>query len=201
MTPWMWIVLIVVVLAVVVLAGRAGSRRRSSSLQRRFGPEYDQVVAASGGTRAAEAQLRERAHKRAQLDIVPLSEAERLRCAEQWRAVQERFVDQPGEAVSSAEMLLSRVMERRGYPVTDFGEQAELISVDHPQLVQDYRIAHGIHERHLNHQASTEDLREALLRYRSLFDELLRSELDQDTQGGSSRTTSRQVAGLREGER
>jgi hypothetical protein len=186
MTPWMWVVLIVVVLAVIALAGTAASRRRTTSLQRRFGPEYDQTVAASDDRRAAEAELQERARKRAQLRIVPLSEPERLRYAEQWRAVQERFVDQPSEAVISAERLLNGVMELRGYPVEDFEEQASLVSVDHPGMVQDYRTAHGIYQRNLSREATTEELREALLRYRSLFDDLLRPgpEPDLRTDGG-----------------
>jgi hypothetical protein len=89
--------------------------------------------------------------------------------------VQERFVDQPSEALVDAHLLVHRVMEARGYPMRDFEAQADLVSVDHPNVVENYRFAHGVHQRAREQQASTEDLREALLRYRSLFSELLDS--------------------------
>ena len=94
----------------------------------------------------------------------------------EWRDLQERFVDQPAQATGAADTLITRVMEARGYPMKDFDAQAELISVDHPDTVENYRFAHAVQQRAETQQASTEDLREALLRYRSLFDELLRPE-------------------------
>jgi hypothetical protein len=152
----------------------AARRRRTMALRERFGPEYDRTVGAREGQRAAEADLRGRERERARLDIKPLSEAARVRYTEEWQVIQQSFVDQPEEATTAGYDLVNRVMEERGYPMRDFDARADLVSVDHPDVVENYRVAHGIHERAQQHQASTEDLREALLRYRSLFEELLR---------------------------
>jgi len=173
MSPWTWALLVVVMVLVAALV-YLYTRRRTQTLRQQFGPEYDHVVEQTEGRRAAEAALQDRARRRSELHLVPLSEPERLRYTDQWRSVQERFVDRPDEAVDEAERLLTEVMEQRGYPVADFDEQAELLSVDHAQLVQDYRIAHDIRDRQQAHMATTEDQREALLRYRSMFGELLR---------------------------
>jgi hypothetical protein len=145
-------------------------------LRDRFGPEYDRVVENRDDRRAAEADLRGREKLRAQFDIKPLPEATRVRFADEWRDVQENFVEQPAQAATDADVLITRVMEARGYPMNDFDAQAELISVDHPDTVENYRFAHAVRQRAQTQQVSTEDLREALLRYRSLFDELLRPE-------------------------
>ena len=145
-------------------------------LRGHFGPEYDRAVENSEDQRAAEANLRAREKQRAQFDLQPLPEATRLGFASEWRDLQERFVDQPAQATGAADALITRVMEARGYPMKDFDAQAELVSVDHPDTVENYRFAHAVQQRAEMHQASTEDLREALLRYRSLFDELLRPE-------------------------
>ena len=145
-------------------------------LQDRFGPEYDRTVESRDGRRAAEADLRAREKQRAQFDVKPLPEATRLRFADEWRDVQERFVDQPTQATTAADTLITRVMEARGYPMKDFDAQAELVSVDYPDTVENYRFAHAVRQRSQTQQVGTEDLREALLRYRSLFDELLRPE-------------------------
>src|SRR5664280_3441412 len=153
------------------------SGQRTASLQKRYGPEYDRTVESATGRRAAEAQLEDRSERRDGLEIRPLPEAVRLLYADEWRGVQERFVDQPSEALSAGESLLTRVMQERGYPVSDFDEQADLVSVDHPDVLENYRVAHDLQQRNKVHQVSTEDLREALLRYRSLFDLLLRSEV------------------------
>src|SRR5664280_3356782 len=160
------------------------SGQRTASLQKRYGPEYDRTVESASGRRAAESQLQDRTQRRDQLDIRPLPEAVRLRYADEWRGVQERFVDQPSDALSAGESLLTRVMQERGYPVSDFDEQADLVSVDHPDVVENYRVAEGILQRNKAHQASTEELREALLRYRSLFDVLLRSDEPSAVLGG-----------------
>jgi hypothetical protein len=145
-------------------------------LRNRFGPEYDRAVESSGDQRAAEADLLARERQRAQFDIKPLPEATRLSFANEWRDLQERFVDEPAQATAEADILITRVMEARGYPMKDFDAQVELISVDHPVTVDNYRFAHAVQLRAQTQQASTEDLREALLRYRSLFDEMLRPE-------------------------
>jgi hypothetical protein len=176
MASWVWILIVVAVLVVVAVIAVAARQRRTAALRQRFGPEYDRAVQAREGRRPAEAELRDREKQRARLDIRPLPEELRARFAEEWREVQERFVDQPAEAVVAADRLVHSVMEKRGYPMGDFEAQADLVSVDHPAVVENYRFAHGICERARQQQASTEDLREALLRYRSLFDELLQPE-------------------------
>jgi hypothetical protein len=157
----------------------AARQRRTTALRQRFGPEYDRAVEAREDRRAAEADLRDRERQRARLDIKPLPEGMRMRFAQEWQGLQERFVDQPSDAVVAADRLVYSVMETRGYPMGDFDVQADLVSVDHPEVVENYRFAHGIRERVQARRASTEDLREALLRYRSLFDELLRADDDQ----------------------
>src|SRR5215471_1824886 len=147
MATWLWIVIVIVVVLIALAAAMAARRRRTMALR-----------------------------ERARLDIKPLSEAARVRYTEEWRAIQQNFVDQPEEATTAGYDLVNRVMAERGYPMRDFDARADLVSVDHPDVVENYRAAHGIHERARQHQASTEDLREALLRYRSLFEELLRAD-------------------------
>jgi hypothetical protein len=176
MATWVWVVIAVAVVVVVALIAVGARRRRTAMLRDHFGPEYDRAVENSEDRRAAEADLRAREKQRAQFDVKPLPEATRLSFASEWRDLQERFVDQPAQATGAADTLITRVMEARGYPMKDFDAQAELVSVDHPDTVENYRFAHAVQQRAQTQQASTEDLREALLRYRSLFDELLRPE-------------------------
>jgi len=176
MATWVWVVIAIAVVAVIALGAVGASKRRTVMLRDRFGPEYDRAVESRDGRRAAEADLRAREKLQAQFDIKPLPEATRLRFADEWRDVQERFVEQPAQAATAADTLITRVMEARGYPMNDFDAQAELVSVDHPDTVENYRFAHAVRQRSQTQQVSTEDLREALLRYRSLFDELLRPE-------------------------
>ncbi|MCL2586475.1 MAG: hypothetical protein FWE35_28940 [Streptosporangiales bacterium] len=179
MATWIWIVIIVVVVVAIVLIALAARQRRTAALRQRFGPEYDRAVETREGRRAAETDLREREKQRARLDIRPLPEGMRTRFAAEWRDVQERFADEPSGAVMAADRLVYRVMEARGYPMADFDAQADLVSVDHPDVVENYRFAHAVQEQAQAQRASTEDLREALLRHRSLFDELLRADDDQ----------------------
>ena len=174
MATLIWVIIAIVVLAAIALVAVGVRKRRTAMLRDRFGPEYDRVVENRNDQRAAEADLRAREKQRAQFDIKPLPEADRLRFAGEWRDVQELFVEQPAQAATAADTLITRVMETRGYPMQDFDAQAELVSVDHPDTVENYRFAHAVRERSQTQQVSTEDLREALLRYRSLFDELLR---------------------------
>jgi hypothetical protein len=178
MATLIWVVIAIVVVVAVALVAVAARKRRSAALRDRFGPEYDRVVESSGDQRAAEAELRDRERQRAQFDVEPLPEAARLRFAGEWRELQERFVDEPAPAAAAADALVTQVMEARGYPVRDFDAQADLVSVDHPGTVEDYRFAHAVQLRSQTQEAGTEDLREAMLRYRSLFDELLRPEGD-----------------------
>jgi hypothetical protein len=181
MATWVWVVIAIAVVVVVVLVAAGARNRRTAVLRDRFGPEYDRAIENSEDRRAAEADLRARERQRAQFDVKPLPEATRLSFAGEWRDLQERFVDEPAQATGAADALITRVMEARGYPMKDFDAQVELVSVDHPDTVENYRFAHAVQQRAQTQQASTEDLREALLRYRSLFDELLRPEdLEED---------------------
>jgi heme exporter protein D len=197
MASWVWILIAIAVVVVIALIAMAVRQRRATALRERFGPEYDRAVEAREDRRAAEAELRDREKQRARLDIKPLPEGTRARFAQEWQDVQERFVDQPQEAVVTADRLLYSVMDARGYPVGDFDAQADLVSVDHPEVVEDYRFAHGICERAATEQVSTEDLREALLRYRSLFSELLRADGDQEGVTARRRTDESEVANER----
>jgi transposase InsO family protein len=174
MATWASILIVIAVVIVVALVALMAIRqRRTTTLRRRFGPEYERTVQERDGRRAGEADLLDRQKQRDRLEIKPLAEPARVRFAAEWREVQERFVDEPSSAVVTADGLVYRVMEARGYPVDDFEGQANLISVDHPALVDNYRAAHDVCERARSQQASTEDLRRALLHYRSLFDDLL----------------------------
>ena len=176
MAVWAWVIIIIAVLAVAVLAVLAIQRARTAALRRRFGAEYDRTVAAHEAPREAEAELRGRERQRRKLDIKPLSEESRTRYAGEWRGLQERFIDQPVATADAADALIGRVMQERGYPAGDFAARADLLSVDYPRAVEDYRLAHDVHQRAHAQQASTEDLREALVKYRSLLFELLRTD-------------------------
>jgi hypothetical protein len=165
------------IIAVIVLAGIVAwlflDRRKSARLQSRFGPEYDRTLHEHGSRRLAERELERREHRVEKLHVHPLSMAERDRYVAAWRIDQARFVDDPAGAVTEADRLVQEVMKARGYPVADFDQRVEDISVDHPHLVQNYRAARDIAARHNRGEASTEDLRRALVFYRGLFDELL----------------------------
>lgn len=165
--------LIVVVIAVAAVAAFVLWRGRSARrLQSRFGAEYARVVQESGSRSVAEERLRRREARVRSYSIHPLSPDERARYAAQWRMLQAKFVDDPAGAVTAADHLLGEVMQTRGYPVIDFEQQAADLSVDYPEIVQNYRVAHDIALLHAQHRASTEDLRRAMVHYRSLFDEL-----------------------------
>jgi hypothetical protein len=167
------IAILVVLILLALLAIFAGRQRRSRKLQDTFGPEYDRTVEEAGDRRAAETELQERTERRAGFDIVPLEPEARARYIEAWRNTQAQFVDEPVEATREADRLITSVMRDRGYPVDDFEQRAADISVDHPQVVDDYRAAHAIAAANDRSEASTEDLRQALVHYRSLFEELL----------------------------
>ena len=177
MTQTAWIVVAIVIVALLVVAGILWSRRRRSEhLRDRFGPEYDRAVDAKGGRSEAEAELAEREKRVEKLDIRPLEPAERREFIQRWTDVQARFVDDPPRAVAFADALLGDVMKARGYPVSDFAQRAGDISVDHPTVVEHYRTAHDIAVRHERGDASTEDLRQAMIHYRALFDDLVGAE-------------------------
>jgi hypothetical protein len=167
------VAILVVIVLLALLAFFAGRQRRSRKLQETFGPEYDRTVTETGDRRAAEAELQERTERREQFDIVPLEAEARARYVEAWRHTQAQFVDEPAEATREADRLITSVMRDRGYPVDDFEQRAADLSVDHPQVVDDYRAAHAIAAANDRSEASTEDLRQALVHYRSLFEDLL----------------------------
>jgi hypothetical protein len=168
------IVIAVIVIVAIVVAGLIWSRRRRSEhLRDRFGPEYEHAIAHEGGRSKAEAELAKREKRVSKLDIRPLEPATRMKFLDRWKDVQARFVDDPARAVADADGLLGEVMTARGYPVSDFEQRAGDISVDHPEVVKNYRAGHDIALRHAQGKASTEDLRQAMIHYRALFDELV----------------------------
>jgi hypothetical protein len=174
MSGWVWVLIVVAVLALIaVVAWRALASRRTRSLQDRFGPEYGRAAETAGSKRRAEAELAAREERREQLTIRPLPAEARRRYASQWQLVQVQFVDSPVAAVSSADALVTTVMTDRGYPLDDFEQRAADVSVDHPELVGNYRQAREISSRSADGRATTEELRQAMTHYRSLFDELL----------------------------
>jgi hypothetical protein len=169
-----WIVLLVVVVVIVgFLAWQAGQRRRSRRLQERFGPEYDRTVEAAGKRGDAEADLEAREQRIDSFEIRPLDETDQERFRERWRAVQALFVDDPASAVGQADVLIGDVMRARGYPVGDFERRAADVSVNHPQVVEHYRTAHGIAAQQRAGDGDTEQLRQAVVHYRALFADLL----------------------------
>ncbi len=174
MPTWAFVVIAVAVAAAIVLVVvGARSKRRSHRLQSTFSSEYDRTVADLGGRRPAEQELLDRENQRDQLRIEPLSAAARERYAERWRTAQATFVDSPQSAVREANELVEEVMRQRGYPIADFEQQAAVISVDHADVVADYRAAHQISLSAAQGTTSTENLRLAMQYYRALFENLL----------------------------
>jgi hypothetical protein len=180
------IVAIVVVAALAAFAYMLAQRRRSEQLQRRFGPEYERVVENRGDRRDAESELQERFTRRQQFDIRELDPAAREDYAARWKQAQGTFVDQPAVAIAEADALVIEVMRDRGYPVaSEFEQRAADVSVDHPDVIEHYRAAHGISQRATGGQASTEDLRQAMVHFRALFAELLGAQERHRTETGS----------------
>lgn len=167
------VIVVVVLVAIAIIASLLVKKRRTQTLRRRFGPEYDRVVRQEGDTRRAEEVLQFRTTRLEKLSIRPLSRPERTEFASRWAALQPQFVDNPENTVSRADELVSELMRARGYPVGDFEQRVADISVDHPIVVENYRAAHNIALRHNRGEASTEDLRRAMVHYRALFDDLL----------------------------
>lgn len=167
------IVLAVVAILVVIVAVWFMLKWRTEELRKRFGPEYDRVITERGDTRQAESELAARQKRVERLDIHPLDPAERDRFVNAWRATQSHFVDAPAEAIKDADRLVSQVMRARGYPVGDFEQRAADISVDHPIVVENYRAARALAVANERGQAGTEELRQAIVHYRVLFEDLL----------------------------
>jgi hypothetical protein len=164
----------VIVLVLVALAAWLWSRRKQSErLVQRFGPEYERTLHQHGDRTKAEAELRSREKRVEKLRIVPLSAADARQFAQSWRELQGRFIDNPKGVLLDADRLVRELMLRRGYPMGDFERRAADISVDHPSVVDHYRAAHTIADRDHRGEANTEDMRQAVVHYRALFDELL----------------------------
>jgi FtsZ-interacting cell division protein ZipA len=193
MQTWVWIVIAAVaVLVVLTVLWSVTRATRSRELKDTFGREYDRTVERAGGKREAERELRERQKRHDELDIHPLSREARDRYVRRWQSTQTRFVDDPKGAVEEADTLVQQVMQERGYPTKDFERRVADISVDHPDLVEKYRTAHGIAQASERNEASTEDLRHSVRHYRALFAELL--EVDDNGVENVDDVTSRDEA-------
>ena len=177
------IVVVVAVAGIAAFAFVASRKRRSQKLRERFGPEYDRVLRQEGDARKAEGVLEFREKRREKFTLRPLSEADRSSFGVRWNEVQARFVDDPRGVVTVADSLVTDVMQKRGYPIGEFEQRAADISVDHPVVVDNYRAAHDIAARHSAGKASTEDLRQAMVHYRALFQELLEERPIQQRRG------------------
>ena len=181
------IVIAAVVVAAVVLWA-ALRRRRTNTLRNRFGDEYDRTVEAEGKRAKAEAVLEDREQRVAKLDIRPLTPQERGDFSREWREVKAVFVDSPVEAVHHADRLLGTIMKTRGYPMADFERRYEDLTVDHGEVARHYRDGHGIALRHERGQASTEEMRQAMIHFEALFDDLVNEVAhDDDAQPVKSR--------------
>jgi len=184
---------IIVVAVVVIVAVGAGiwawtRNRRTQELSGRFGPEYQRAVEETGDRGAAEEELQAREKRVEQMEIRPLPPEERERYAQEWRSVQARFVDDPSGSISLADRLVQQVMEARGFDVdADFDQRAADVSVHHAQAVSEYRHGHDIAERHAAGGVETEELRQAMVHYRAVFDDLLQvDEREPATSGARS---------------
>ena len=174
---------IIIILAAVAIfligAGLAlvfNRRNRSAELRQHFGPEYDHAVKTLGDERKAQAELEGRQKRVEALDIHPLSPGEREHYLAEWRSIQSNFVDEPSQAIVDADRLIQEVMQIRAYPVSNFEQQAADLSVNYPQVVSNYRAAHEIAIKNAQKTADTEELRRAMVFYRSLFEDLLETD-------------------------
>lgn len=173
MNDMIWAIGVIVVLAVVGAAIYAVQLHRSRQLRTHFGPEYDRALAGYGHRREAERALADRAKRVDKLQIRPLSRARRDELHERWDNVQAQFVDDPSNAITEAHTLLSEVMREQGYPTGKFDEEVELLSVHHPATVQHYRAAQRLADERARGGSGTEQLRQAMIHYRALFEDLL----------------------------
>ncbi len=179
MPGWAWALVAVGAIVVVALViWQAMKQRRTRELQGRFGPEYDRTLDVAESKRDAEAELSARADRRDELEIQPLTTAARERYLVEWQRVQAKFVDDPDGAVRDADMTIQSVMADRGYPVDDFEQRAADVSVDHPQVVENYRLGHRLARASALGDGTTEDLRQAMQHYRLLFEELVEDTAD-----------------------
>jgi hypothetical protein len=183
------IVTIIIVIAVAVAVAAAWNLMRRRALRDRFGPEYERVVSERDNIHAAERELRDRERRHAELELRELDAAARERYAVQWQAVQADFVDNPNDAVNAADELVTRLIIERGYPGEEYDNQLAHLSVEHSRTLGHYREAHDIYLRHQRGEASTEQLRRALVHYRALFADLLGEDPVSHVSGGTGDAT------------
>lgn len=173
----MWIVVVAVVLVVagvaLIVGSRVRGRRRTAALRRHFGPEYDHVTEQAGSQSQGEAELRRRLQRRRELDVRHLDADEREQFAGRFEQAQNSFVQTPRTGLRDADLLIQQVLRQRGFPVEHFSEREQMVSVDHPDLVGHYRAAHAVAVADTTDDADTEQLRQAMVDYRYLFDELI----------------------------
>lgn len=174
------LIVIAAVIFVVLLALAAWRARRTKALQSRFGPEYDHTLESADKRRDAERELRDRAKRRDELEIRDLSPAAAKRYQQQWMTVQQQFVDAPAQSVHDAQSLVTTVMRERGYPTDTEDDRTDMLSVDHVDVMSNYRSATDINARGQAGNATTEDLRQAMQHYRMLFDRLLGDSVSAD---------------------
>jgi hypothetical protein len=178
MPTWEWICIaaaaVLVVVAAIVAISMVSFRIKTKRLKEHYGGEYERLVSDTGSEKGAVRELTTREREHGKLDIVPLTPSALSDFVGRWQKVQAEFVDNPATAVGAADRLVTDVMRQRGYPVDDFDQRAAEISVDHPQIVENYRAAHGVHisQQHAN----TEQQREAFVHYRALFEKLLETD-------------------------
>ncbi len=178
MPTWVWIVIALGVAAAALAIGYAITRaRRTRRLHGSFGSEYDRVAADAPTRREAEAELEARQSRHEEFDIRPLDPQRQQQLLVRWTEVQATFVDEPDKAIARADSLIQEAMRERGYPVEDFDTRAGDLSVDHGEVVENYRAAHGIRTAHERGRATTDDLRRAMQHYRALFVELVGAEV------------------------
>jgi FtsZ-interacting cell division protein ZipA len=181
MDTWIWVLIaIVAVIVIVVVVWLALSKRRTTTLRDQFGSEYDRTLQQTDSRREAEADLSARRERREQLNIRPLTTVAQERYSSEWQQVQSRFVDQPAVSLGQAGELVLQVMRERGYPMDDFDKRAADISVDYPELVEHYRAGQAVSKSAASSEASTEDMRQGLVHYRALFEELLGADSETD---------------------
>jgi heme exporter protein D len=185
MEPWIWVVAVVSILAILgLIAWSVWQRRRRAELRESFGAEYERTVERTGSVRDAESELEARRERRNSYDIRPLPTASRDRYVERWRMIEQRFVASPTDAIRDADALAAEVMQERGYPAQgDFEQRVADLSVDHADVVDRYRSARAAARAADEGEANTEDLRRAMIDYRSLIDEMLEDDADVRTRG------------------
>jgi hypothetical protein len=193
--PMVIAALAVVILAIIlVIAALAHKRNTSTRLRTKFGPEYDRAVLEHGSERKAEAILADRETRVSKLKLRELGATQRERYIADWNIVQSRFVDHPKGAVIEADELVTSLLRARGYPASGFEQGAEDISVDYPGMAESYRSAHAVATLSARGEVSTEELRTAMIHYRTLFDELVKADVTVESRPVAARVVPSEPA-------